>query len=220
MKKHPTAGLLFFSVALILSLVTLTYFWPFLRSNSLSAEAYAAIAGFFSVVVASMALYISWYQIQSTEQSARLSVKPHCLLISVIKNTENIPVGVHFRNNGLGPAIVTEWSFTINGTPVPEQNLAGLNMVLNRYRIANLCAGMLIPPGQSLGANQTERVVYVPIDFALTEMNDGSRVTIANSAMERLMREVNFILRFQSAYGEEQTIMLHESSPDKKSFSA
>jgi hypothetical protein len=112
-----------------------------------------------------------------------------------------------------------DWSFTINGTPVPQKNEDGLKAIITRYGLFKIATGMLLPPGTSLGANQTEKMIVVPYDRGLTEVFDGTRTSIANSAMEKLMREVNVILRFNSAYDEEQTISLHiPKSPSKESL--
>jgi len=205
MKKRLPIGLLILSAIVLATLIVIVYLMLETRSGIITAEGYAAIAAFYSVLVACMALYIAYRQVELTESIARINAKPHCLLIRVKSNMQSKPVGIYWRNNGQGTAIVVEWAFTIKGIPIPEKNHDGLLKALGHYRLT-MAEGMLIPPNQSLGAGQTEAIAYVPLEFGLTEMHDGTSSTIANKAMERFTDEVNFILRFKSAYNDEETI--------------
>ena len=202
--KHP----LFYLLSLIFlgTVITCTWLNTPTSFDSITAEAWSAIAAFLSVIVACVALFTSFYQIQSSERSARLSIKPHCFFISVTPNTENEPVGISLRNNGLGPAVMVEWTFTIKGETIPEINKAGLDVVINRYHLNGLCQGMLLTPPSSLAANQTERIAYVPLPFYFQMVFSMPQSITANAAMIQLMKEVSFHLRYQSAYGEEDSI--------------
>jgi hypothetical protein len=212
MKKDNPPSLIPFSICVVVGVITFTFLWPSLPLKSLTAEAYSAMAAFFSVMVALIALYISYYQIQSTAKSARLSIKPHCIFINVIANMEGEPLGIGLRNNGLGPAIIVAWTFSINGKMIPERNQDGINVIINRYHLNRLVYGRLLPPGSSLGANQIERIIYLPIEFN-DKMVFGEPSKTANAAMDGLMKEVNVHLKFKSAYDEEDSISSLENIP-------
>jgi hypothetical protein len=116
------------------------------------------------------------------------------------------PVGLRLRNNGLGPALIVEWTFTINGKVIPEKNRAGLDVVINRYRLDRLTEGMLLTPPSSLAADKTERIIYVPKEFYFEMAYPKGNPVPANAVMVTLLKEVEFRLTYKSVYGDEDTI--------------
>ena len=202
--KHPPLFLIVAPVALIGAALVFFFF------NHLTAEAWSAVAAFMTIGVGLIAAFVAWHQIESNERNARLSVKPHCVLIGVGDNWDNAPHGLTLRNNGPGTAIIKEWKFFRQGKLLPERNLESLKKLLGVYRLSLLVQGMLLPPGTSIGANRDEKMFYVPVDV-------GDQIALNNQTARKtidvMLKEVTISLTYTSVYEDEE---FHVGSHDDK----
>ncbi len=152
----------------------------------MTPEIITAIA---AVVIAVAALAVSVWQGFVARRHNMLSVRPHLELISAAAGGE--PIRIYLENQGLGPAFVTEISFTIDKKPV---DIDPLDKFLSRLDLAGSEGyAVLLRPSSAISAGSTADLL-VFTNVARTE-DDYWRVITA-------LRRLGVIIRYRSIYDE------------------
>lgn len=96
----------------------LVYLSPTFKNPNLDIEFWAYLAGIF---IAILALILSIWQIRSSINHNKLSVRPHLMFLTKT-STEPNSVTLQLTNNGLGPAKIKNMSVYNAGTLVTSEN--------------------------------------------------------------------------------------------------
>jgi len=93
---------------------------------------YQIVVGFSSLTIALCALIFSIYQGYQTRKHNRLSCRP---LLSIISNTDHIngTYWLDLLNTGLGPAIIEEYSITMENKAVQTDALEPIKNALQKF---------------------------------------------------------------------------------------
>ena len=131
-----------------------------------------------------------------------LSVKPHLVWhTDRIVNSDSVEVKAYVRNNGIGPALITDWTLTLDGAPYKKPP-AMLIPTLVEELIGNVVPTHVKhngTPGINSSMPADAEMVFAHLVFP--KLQKESEVAIG-AAFER----VDLIIHYESFYGEKFTM--------------
>lgn len=157
-----------------------------------------------STVIASAALWFTWYQTKLSREHNRLSVRPHLQTHTDTSKIYDQPVPyisykVELRNNGLGPAIIKGWKVFLDGT---EKVLPNVNAVEDL--IKELVPSTLKRAVRYLGKNEAMRAndAQVILELNLPILNGAE-----HRQLEEQLKRLSLVIEYASMYGEKLLIL-------------
>ena len=156
------------------------------------------ITAIFTVVIALVALIVAVWQAHAMRIHNRLSVKPH-LVFDRISDTGSLEAKIVLSNNGVGPAIIKDFSVQFDGSIVQlsgpgiwEGIMAGLGIEYTRYRSQEIEAGSAMKIGDK-------------INILGVVLTGGQSTDFVHEALCR----INVFIKYESIYGEDFEIELN-----------
>lgn len=144
-----------------------------------------------SVVIAMTALLFTWLQTKKTDKHNRLMVTPHISSITHIDNDNGI-IMLHLENNGIGPAIIKDFSIEIDGKIISsgDEVEEALKLLLNDLPIdkwghETLTRNSFLPAGKKI-----ELATIVSIEHTPEEI------------IKKIDQRANVRINYTSIYGE------------------
>jgi hypothetical protein len=100
-----------------------------LPSESSAADPWTIGTAIASAVIAFTAVIFSWMQSRKTDRHNRLMVTPHISSLALVNNEENSMV-LYLENNGIGPAIIKDFSIHVDGSLVSGDDEVELSLAM------------------------------------------------------------------------------------------
>lgn len=109
-----------------------------------------------SIVIALTAVAFTRFQIKKTDSHNRLMVTPHISSTTHI-DSDNGQFSIHLENNGIGPAIIKDFSIEVDGKKVEAEDEveAAIKLLLNglpidRWGHESITRGSFLPAGAKI----------------------------------------------------------------------
>lgn len=156
----------------------------------------------FSAVVATAALCATYWQARQTRQHNKLSVKPHLVWhTDRIVNSDSVEIKAYVRNNGIGPALITDWTLTLDGVPYKKPP-ATLIPTLVEELIGSVVRARVKhngTPGINTSMPANAEIVFAHLVFPTLHKETEASIS---AAFER----VDLIIHYESFYGDKFTM--------------
>lgn len=152
------------------------------------------ISGLCSMGIAVLALFISVWNVRTTQKHNRLSLKPHLSANTKAHEKPRPTFSIELSNNGGGPALFESTSLFIDEQPVTEKDLftkaAGL-LPVDRPN-ADLCS-VSLDKKHSMAAGTTREL------FSLTWPEE---TTLSVKELEDIAKRVTVKIKYKSLHNE------------------
>lgn len=169
----------------------LIYLFPLEDSASPYWSIVTSIA---STIIAICALALTVYQTKSSDKHNRLMVTPHISSTTHIdKNTHTL--SLHLENNGIGPAIIQEFSIVVDGKQVKSQDEVEAAIVL---LVKNL-------PIDEWGHESIERKSFLSAGAKIELVTLVCTKVPLEALMQSIDPRINVTIEYTSIYGERFT---------------
>jgi hypothetical protein len=148
-----------------------------------------------SVVIAGLALWISWEDHKETRENNRTAVMPFLVAVGDT-SSEDSRIGIALCNNGLGPARIIKLQLFDDGKPLPALESGAFQAVLNNHpeiKGAGITRIYSLTPGVIIRAGEQEYLLYItPSD---TNSPDATE-------FEEALSHMTFYVQYESFYHE------------------
>src|SRR3982751_4322265 len=153
------------------------------------AEIAASIA---AAVIALAALGFSLYEGRATRKHNRLSVKP--FLVDVIRiSPAHTRMCLIVKNNGLGPAIIRQWSLLVDGKPYKELGITQWQQLTQHLGLSGAVNYSYFEPYHALATGDFEELVGMEVKSYSQDSADLFRAAL---------RRLTVIMVYESMYQE------------------
>lgn len=156
------------------------------------------LLGVASIIIALTAILMTRWQIRSAIQHNRLSHRPHLNCLSVFRSDKG-NYSLHVENNGLGPAVMQDFSIMLN-----DQRVDGDGDEMWKNLLSQLLDGLsyessrvFLAPGHMLSAGASVRVLNLQFE----EQHVPKRETIENT-----FAKADLAITYTSIYEESFTL--------------
>lgn len=145
-----------------------------------------------SAVIALTAVCFSWWQSNKMNKHNRLMVTPHISSMAIINNEEKTLI-MHLENNGIGPAIIKDFSIHVDGNLVEgvDEVEASLELLLKNL------------PTCTWGHESLTRNSFLPVGKQI-ELATISSLDLTPEEIRNLLDpRVKIQITYHSIYGDE-----------------
>ncbi|WP_139835862.1 hypothetical protein [Pseudomonas sp. R16(2017)] len=148
-----------------------------------------------SAIIALVAVAFTWQQNKRADKHNRLMVTPHLATLTTINNEERTLL-LHIENNGIGPAIIRDYTIHIDNNPITgdDEVEESLKILLKDL------------PNSDFGHEAITRNSFLP---------PGKKIELATIVTQRISPEeltkslsqrVRITIKYESIYGELHTL--------------
>ncbi|HFD31441.1 MAG TPA: hypothetical protein ENJ28_01830 [Gammaproteobacteria bacterium] len=165
------------------------------------------ITGLSSVVIAVCALALTIWQGKQIQKHNRLSVKPHLATWSHSDEDEGVYL-VELINNGLGPAVITKFTLSLDGRPIEGQGTEPIEKLLKDLfqEFSYKSKQAYIAKGYAMA--EKEKCV-------LLEMKFDEKSCITKTGIEDKFARAALTIEYESFYGEKFVLSTEDESNNK-----
>ncbi|UYP84234.1 hypothetical protein jpw_08670 [Pseudomonas asiatica] len=144
-----------------------------------------------SIVIALTALAFTWFQIKKTDKHNRLMVTPHISSTTHI-NSDNGMLSVHLENNGIGPALIKDFSIEVDGKIIKADdeveealNVLVKDLPIDKWGHESITRNSFLPAGAKI-----ELATMISKNYSPEEL------------IKKIDPRVNITIEYTSIYGE------------------
>ncbi|MEM5506923.1 hypothetical protein WNY81_18970 [Shewanella frigidimarina] len=145
-----------------------------------------------SEIIALSALGLAIWQGVATRRHNRLTVKPHLDFSSEYRDGEAFTLWL--KNDGIGPAIVKDYEFFLDGVLQPNEGSKFVTEALKKFSTPSVSfGGMALKPNSSLAASTKQQILH----YTLGEYSKSLR-----EDFESEFKRIEIVIKYESLYGE------------------
>ncbi|WP_292950193.1 MULTISPECIES: hypothetical protein [unclassified Neptuniibacter] len=160
------------------------------------------LASIIATIIAICAMLSTYLQAKYSREHNKLSVRPH-LHLDYAHSNHNLSLVFNLSNNGLGPAIITSYSMTINGIIMDNENSDETVQHLWRlFRGAFPDNSVLITLQSVSHGEALEAEKVIPLLKLEPDGNIDPTIFNLNIVKENI-EHIKFEIQYESFYGEE-----------------
>jgi len=162
---------------------------------------FAVIIPLAAIIMSLTTLFFSFFQGMAIRKHYRTSLKPILLFISSSSNIPNNDMGVKLKNNGLGPAIITDFKISMDGKnylkSTSEVSEFFEKAIKNKKRLGPIHGGIAWKfPRSRVTVGIQEEVFLFNIKFFDDEAADLNYFL-------RFLELLEISIKYESVYGEQ-----------------
>jgi len=165
------------------------------------------VIGISSVIIALCALAFTVWQSKQAQKHNKLSFRPHLTSWSH-EDPDNKVYSAELMNNGLGPAIIDDYIFKIDGAPITGEGAETVEKALKRLfpNIQYASDQAYMAKGYSMAAKEKRKIL---------EIRFHKDTNITPDEIHKAFKRTDLIINYKSFYNEKFTYSSENNKSNK-----